>query len=257
MNNKLRKFAISIPMLAGLGLCSAAAMAQGSGEKSREIILAPYLWAASIDGTSTIGSLPPLAIDASFSDLASNLDMAFAMHTEFRFNDWVFVIDPTYLSLSIDATIPPPAPPSAILDLEVEIWLVELWTGYRLNENWEAIGGLRYQSQDIAVSGFPSPPALSSSAGISVNWSDWFVGTRFNTDISENWFMIWRADVMIAGDSDTSWNTSIFFNRRVGKKGNKALNLGYRYFVDDFVESGVYAWDITQDGPVIGFTWVF
>ncbi|MGA0336597.1 MAG: hypothetical protein ACO3LD_10120, partial [Luminiphilus sp.] len=67
----------------------------------------------------------------------------------------------------------------------------------------------------------------------------------------------WRGDVVIAGDSDTSWNTSIFFNRRMGEKGNKALNLGYRYFVDDFVESGVYGWDVTQNGPVIGFTWEF
>jgi hypothetical protein len=251
---KPRKFARNILMLSALCVCSAAAMAQSSSEKSREIILAPYLWAASIDGTSTVGMLPPLAIVASFSDLASNLDMAFAMHTEFRFNDWVFVIDPTYLSLSMDAALPPPVPAGTTLDVEVEIWLVELWAGYRLNENWEAIGGVRYQSQDISIGGLPLPV---TSAGVSANWSDWFVGTRFKTDISEKWFMLWRADVTIAGDSDTSWNTSIFFNRRVGKKGNKALNLGYRYFVDDFVESGVYAWDVTQDGPVIGFTWVF
>ncbi len=257
MSNRPRKYAKDILLLGVLGLWSAGALAQSSGEKSREIILAPYLWAASIDGTTTIGNLPPLAVDASFGDLASNLDMAFAMHTEFRFNEWVFVIDPMYLSLSMDGALPPPLPGVIPLNLEVEIWLVELWAGYRLSENWEAIGGVRYQSQDINISGLPSPPLPVTSAGVSASWSDWFVGTRFKTDISEKWFMLWRADVVIAGDSDTSWNTSIFFNRRVGKKGNKALNLGYRYFVNDFVESGVLAWDITQDGPVVGFTWVF
>jgi hypothetical protein len=47
----------------------------------------------------------------------------------------------------------------------------------------------------------------------------------------------------------------VMFNRRFGE--NKALNLGYRYFVDDYDNLPSYAWDMTQDGPVVGFTWVF
>jgi hypothetical protein len=234
-------------------------MAQSSNEKSREIILAPYLWGAAIDGTGTVGNLPPLAIDASFSDILSNLNFALSVHTEFRFNDWVFVIDPTYISLEMEAVLPPavPAPAGTVLPIEVDIWLVELWAGYRLNENWEAIGGLRYQDQDISITGLPSPPLMVTSVEAGTDWSSWFVGTRFNTDLSEKWNLSWRADVVIAGDSDTSWNTSIMFKRRVGKKGNKALHLGYRYFVDDFLEPGVYGWDVTQNGPVVGFSWVF
>ena len=253
----MRKILQTAFVLGALGLWSAAAMAQSSGDSGREIVFAPYLWGTAIDGTSTIGTLPPLDIDASFGDLLSNLDFAASIHTEFRFDDWVFVIDPTYLSLGIDAELPAPFPPGTSLDLDVDIWLVELWAGYRLNENWEAIGGMRYQDQDISVSGLPSPPLPVTSAGVSADWTDWFIGARFNTDLNNKWSVIWRADVVIAGDSDDSWNTSIFFNRSVGKKGNKMVNLGYRYFVDDFVESGVYGWDITQNGPVVGFTWVF
>jgi hypothetical protein len=230
-------------------------MAQSSSESGREIVLTPYLWGTAIDGTSTIGSLPPLEIDASFGDLLSNLNFAMSLHTEFRFDDWVFVIDPTYLSLEMGAELPPPAPAGAALDMEVEVWLVELWAGYRLNEKWEAIGGLRYQDQDISISGLPSPPSPTPSVGISANWTDWFIGARFTTDISGKWFVVWRGDVSVAGDSDTSWNTSIFFNRRFGE--NKALNLGYRYLVNDYNDVGVYRWDVTQDGPVLGFTWVF
>ena len=84
---------------------------------------------------------------------------------------------------------------------------------------------------------------------------DWIIGARYNTDLNDKWFMIWRGDVVVAGDSDTSWNTSIFFNRRFGE--NKSLNLGYRYLVDDYENVGVYGWDVTQSGPVVGFTWVF
>ncbi|MEJ2223480.1 MAG: hypothetical protein P8X80_22110 [Desulfobacterales bacterium] len=230
MIDRLSIFSRSALCMAVLSMMSTAASAQGSSEKGREIILAPYLWGTSIDGTSAVGDLPPLDIDAGFSDLLSNLNFAMS---------------------------PEPAPPGAALDVEVDVWMVELWGGYRLNENWEAIGGLRYQDQEITIGGLPSPPLPVSSAGVSADWTDWFVGARFKSDIGDKWSMTWRGDVVIAGDSDTSWNTSIFFNRRMGKKGNKALNLGYRYFVDDFVESGVYGWDVTQNGPAIGFTWVF
>ena len=60
---------------------------------------------------------------------------------------------------------------------------------------------------------------------------------------------------MIAGDSDSSINTSLLLNRRFGE--SMALNLGYRYFEDDYDNLPSYAWDMTQSGPVVGYTWVF
>jgi len=251
MRNLLR----NILILGVLGLWSVSAFAQGSGGKDREIVLTPYLWGTSINGTSTIGVLPPLDVDASFGDILSNLNFAMSLHTEFRFDDWVFVIDPTYISLEMGGELPEPAPPGTTLAMEIEIWLVELWAGYRLNENWEAIGGLRYQDQDISIVGLPDPPSPVSSVGVADNWTDWFIGARFTTDINDKWFIVWRGDVVVAGDSDSSWNSSIFFNRRFGE--NKALNVGYRYLVDDYANVGVYGWDVTQSGPVVGFTWVF
>ncbi len=252
---KPRKFARNILMLSALCVCSAAAMAQGSGEKSREIILAPYLWGAAIDGTGTVGNLPPLAIDASFSDILSNLNFAMSLHTEFRFNDWVFVVDPTYISLEMEAVLPPPIPAGTVLPIEVDIWLVELWTGYRVHENWEVFGGLRYNDQDISMSGLPSPPLPVTSAGVSVSWTDGFIGARFNTDLGEKWYLTGRADVVVAGDSESGWNASIMCNRRY--ENRKSLNIGYRYMDIDFDDSGVYGWDVVQSGPVIGYTWTF
>ena len=98
----LSTFFRSAACIAAVSMVSTAVSAQGDRAKNREIILAPYLWGTSIDGTSAVGSLPPLEIDASFSDLLSNLNFAMSLHTEFRFDDWVFVIDPTYLSLEIE-----------------------------------------------------------------------------------------------------------------------------------------------------------
>ncbi len=252
-SDRLGKFIL--PLFA-LCMISTAATAQSSSGRDTKIVFAPYLWGTSISGTSTIGTLPPLDIDASFSDLFSNLNFAASVHTEFWVGDWIFVIDPTYLSLEMDIGLPPALPEDTSLSMDVDIWLVEAWAGYRLTENWEAIGGARYQSQDISVNGLPNPP-FPDNIGISENWTDWFIGARFRTDLGDKWFMMLRGDVVVAGDSDTSWNALLFFNRRVGKKGNKALILGYRYLVDDFNDTGIYRWDVTQDGPVLGFSWVF
>jgi len=234
-----------------LCLVSSVSTAQTSSGKDTKIIFSPYVWGQALSGTSTIGMLPPLDIDASFGDLLDNLNLALSIHTEFVVNDWVFVIDPTYVALEMDIELPPPDAPAA---MDVDIWLVEAWVGYRLNDSWEAIGGARYQSQDISVAGLPNPP-FPDNVGISESWTDWFIGARFGADISDKWFLKMRGDVAFAGDSDTNWNVSIFFNRRFGD--NKALNLGYRYMVKDYNDTGNFRWDITQDGPVIGYTWIF
>jgi hypothetical protein len=246
-------FVRAASLVLAAGLLSAGALAQESGGKERTIILAPYLWATGINGTSTVAPLPPLDIDAGFSDILDNANFAMSLHTEFWFDKWGFVIDPTYISLEMEPELPAGVPLTAPT-IEVDIWIVELWAGYHLNENWDLIGGARYQDQDLTMSGLPSPPLPVSSASAGDDWTDWFVGFRYMSDISEKWFWSLRSDITVAGDSDTGFNAAVYFNRRFGD--NKALNLGYRYFENDF-SSSAYGWDVTQDGPVIGYTWKF
>ena len=236
-----------------IGLLSTGALAQDSGGKDRDIILAPYLWAVAIDGTSTVGGLPPLDIDASFGDILDNLNFAMSMHTEFWFGRWGFVIDPTYIDLEMDIKLPAGVPASSP-SVDVDIWIVELWAAFHVNDNLDMFGGVRFQDQDIAMSGLPSPPLPVDSENAGEDWTDWFLGLRFTSDISQNWFWRARADVTVAGDSDTGLLASVLFSRRIGS--NKELNLGYRYFENDF-SSSTYGWDVTQDGPLIGFTWNF
>jgi hypothetical protein len=249
---RLRSYVQIVLQAAAFIMLSTAASAQSFDRDSNEIILAPYLWATAISGTSTVGMLPPLDIDASFSDILDNLNFAMSLHTEFKRGPWVFVIDPTYISLEMEVVLPIPDVPAG--KMEVDVWIIELWAGYQFHDNWEVIGGARYQDQDISISGLPDPP-FTPPLGVSDDWTDWFAGLRFNADLGDKWLMVWRGDVVVAGDSDSSWNSSIFFNRRFGD--NKMLNLGYRYLVDDYVNAGIYGWDVTQDGPVVGFTWAF
>jgi hypothetical protein len=184
--------------------------------------------------------------------LFSKLNFAASLHTEFHTGPWRFVLDPTYLSLEAD--IPPLLPNQSGTKMEATIWLVEAWAGYALTNNWEVLAGIRYQDQDLELSGLPNPP-FASSLGASDSWSDWFVGARFNTDLGAKWLLVMRGDVVFAGDSDSSYNAEVFFNRRFGE--SMALNLGYRYLKDDYSNPGVYGWDMVQQGPVVGYTWVF
>lgn len=235
-------------------ISSAGVLRDDKSDSDWEILLTPYLWGTSLDGTSAIGMLPPLPIDASFGDILDNLNMALSLHTEFHRGKWAFVIDPMYVSLEINLTTPVP---DVSPKIEVDMLLVEAWTAYKINPNWELLGGIRWQDQDIAISspGLPDPPFPGTGFGVEDDWLDWFAGARFTSPIGQNWIMAVRGDVVFAGDSDTSYNVVIFFNRRFGK--NKALNLGYRYFEDDYDNSPTYAWDMKQEGPVIGYTWSF
>ena len=55
--------------------------------------------------------------------------------------------------------------------------------------------------------------------------------------------------------ADGKISSSIVFHRRIGQ--TMSLDLGYRYFEDDYDNLPSYAWDMTQEGPVVGYTWVF
>ena len=100
-------------------------------ESDFEFLFAPYLWGVSLDGDSNGAEL-----DASFSDILSALNVAVSLHTELHHGKWFAVVDPTYLSLEMDVPTPGLRPN---LEADVDIWLVEVWGGYKLFENWSVI----------------------------------------------------------------------------------------------------------------------
>ncbi len=215
---------------------------------------APYLWGLALEGTSAIGPLPPSEIDASFSDILDNANYALSIHTEFEKGPWTFVIDPTVMSLSMDVTQNMP-PVTGTMD--IDMWFVEAWAAYEIAPKWELLGGVRWQSQEIAAAIMLGPDPLPFP-DIDVDWTDVFVGARFSSDLGSRWFLTARVDAVAAGDSDSSLNASAFFNRRIGQ--SMTLNLGYRYYTDEYQEgsgTSLYDWDMDMSGPVIGYTWEF
>ena len=221
-----------------LALVASSVMLTPVAARDTGWVFAPYLWGTAIDGDNP-------DIDASFSDILDAANFALSLHTEYRTDELSFVFDPTYLDLEVEGPLGG--------DIDVEIWLVEAWAGILVTENLEAIGGVRYQDQEV------DPKNLPIKSGD--DWTDWFLGARWISQLSDNWELVIRGDAVVAGDSDSATNLLVFFNRRLGENKNMMLNLGYRYFDSDFDndESGLdaYAWEVVQDGPVIGYTWLF
>jgi len=218
-----------------------------------EIILTPYLWGQSLDGESS-----GIPIEASFGDILSNLNMAFSLHTEFHRGKWAFVIDPTYVSLEMK-----PEGLQIEPTIDVDIWIVEAWASYKVTGNWELLAGARYNNQKLKVNGLdavPVPPApepggFPASIDIKDDWSDLFAGVRANYPLGAKWLLTARGDIAFAGDSDSGYNLEVLFNRRIRK--TMAVNLGYRYYKNDYDNAPTYTWDMKQQGPVVGYTWAF
>ena len=236
--------------LALAGNASAGVIREDKGDSDWEVLFAPYIWGTAIKGTSQLGVFPPTDIDASFSDILSNLNMALALHTEFHRGRWAFVIDPFWASLEMDADAGP-----AEVESTVDQLIVEAWGAYKITPNWEVLGGARYMDQDLEIEiGLPDPfPGRKIKGGD--DWLDWFLGARFNYPVAERWTVSGRGDVSLAGDSDSQYSFSFFVNRRFGK--TMMLNLGYKYLDTEYENEGIYVWDARMQGFVLGYTWSF
>jgi len=212
--------------------------------------LTPYLFAVSMDGKTYAGDGPPADVDISFSDILSNLNFAFALHTEFSNGNWTFAIDPFYSSLTVeDGTHLPDNP-----DIDIDTWIVDLWVAYEVVPSLKAMAGFRWQSQDNELK------TADPLNFVDENWTDFFIGTRYTKTFAEKWLFTARGDITVAGDSDSGWNVVLLFNR--GFRDTQYLNLGWRWFDDDydngtFGSDDYYRWNVLQSGPVIGYTWTF
>ena len=232
------------------GAANAGVVREDKTDSDWEVLFAPYLWGSSLKGSAGLGALPPVDVEASFSEILDNLNGALALHTEFHRGKWAIVIDPMWISLEADADLDGPAE----VTMEAEILLLEAWGSYKITPNWELYGGARFQDHDIKVDvGLPSFPGFDVKADD--DWLDWFIGARFNYRVAERWSVSGRGDVKIAGDSDSSYHATLFVNRKIGR--TMLLNLGYRYLDTDYDNELTYVWDMRQQGPVIGYTWSF
>ena len=214
----------------------------------------PYIWALSLDGATGLPTGEDLPIDASFSDLLDNLNMALMVDLEWNTKSaWFFLLDGMWANLESDFSTPGPLPVTGTADIEMFLW--DALIGYSINENIGAYIGARLYDQEITIK---TDGGLAPDISIGDDWTDFIIGVRAFGEIGQNWSMGGRMDGAVGGDSDSAINIQFVFARHFGETMH--LNLGWRYYDVDY-ESGVgldrYKWDVEHSGPLVGWSWEF
>ena len=212
--------------------------------------ISPYLWMLGLDGTTAaLGN--DVAVDASFSDVLDLLNIALSANMDFSKGKFFVVLDAMYAQLEADYAGPGGGPVGGRIDIDMLI--ADLDVEYSMDENFDFYAGLRYYDQDIGIT-----PNLLPKVTLGDDWTDYILGFRFHTSISDKWSFMGKLDGAVAGDSESAVYLQAVLVRHFGS--NKHLDLGWRYYDVDY-ESGSgltrFKWDVALSGPVVGFSWEF
>lgn len=216
-----------------------------------EWMVAPYLWAASI-GTDLRTGQPPAETDSSFLDIIDKIDGAFQIHAEGQGERFGMFADYIFLGLEDSKDF---ARIGTRSDLDSQLFeLAAVWSpGEDRYRGLDVFGGLRYVDVDLKVRFDPVNPVLPPvERNLDKSYSDFMLGARYTWALSDRWGLTLRGDGSF-GDTEGTWNASAFAQYRV-KHG--AWLFGYRYLSVE-VETGDSTTDITMNGPVVGFGFVF
>lgn len=250
MTSNLTKHRILTAAILSLAVAASFSPSTVAAQESDswEFRVTPYLWMLGLDGT-TAALGDDVDLDASFSDILDNLNIALSVNMELSKGKVFFVLDAMYAQLEMDIEGPDPIAGTVDIDLII----ADLAVGYKVNENFDLYAGARLYDQEIGVTLNMMPKVTLGD-----DWTDFILGFRVHNDMSEKWSFMAKLDGAVSGDSESAWYVQAVFLRHFSK--NRHLDLGWRYYDVDY-ESGSgltrFKWDVAHSGPVIGYSWEF
>lgn len=232
-----------------------------------KLIVSPYVWALSLDGDASLAGFDT-HVDVPFSETLKHLDLAIMGNVEVTNGRFGFYVDGQYAQTSQEEELLSNelavgiATTTLALGAFYRAYEVELGGLTVFNEArvfaLEPTIGLRWTKLEATVD------ALGLSVTKQANWTDPFIGLRLNADLDERWNLWAEAD--IGGfdiGSKISYSAQAFLGYRTFVLDHPTvLRLGYRvtaqdFETDDFTGSNKFQWDVTQHGPIIGFSMQF
>lgn len=212
-------------------------------DESYEFELTPYLWVASISGTTAVDGNESPPIDSGYNFFAlDNLDGVASATFTARKNQWRFLFD--FLYVAYEDTLQEGTQFQATPRLEGLI--IEYAGSYapKSIDNLEIIAGIRQQNIDVSLE------ILNQKPDGNVNWFDPFVGVIYALPLKGNFSMALRGDVGGFGiESDIAVNAEAMFRYQFGN--TLSAKLGYRYLKVKFDDSN-FVYDIGLDGFLLG-----
>jgi hypothetical protein len=212
-------------------------------QQSIQYEITPYLWVASINGTTAAGGSegPPLDSDYNFFSL-DNLDGVASATFTARDQQWGFLFD--FLYVDFQDTLGEGTVLQATPRLSGRI--LEFAGTYKLSavNDLEVIAGLRQQDIDVQISISNRTPQAT------VDWIDPFVGVVYMPALTDKWYLSLRGDVGGFGiESDVAVNAEAMLRYQFGD--TFSFKFGYRYLKVDFEDSSL-VYDISLDGILFG-----
>ena len=243
----VRKTCCYLAFLLLTGVLTSPGYAAESNPDKWRFTITPYLWVASIKGsTGADGVDAGIDIDYVFFSL-DNLEGAFFIGATAGKGRWTLQTDFVYLNFADSFTL---GGVDTSIDLKGDV--VEVSAAYALQsvQYTEFLFGVRRVSIGLDVSLTPGPAGDDKQI-----WLDPIVGFRYARPLGERWHAIARADVGGFGFS-SEFTVNVFAGAGLNMTRHSSLFFGYRYLTLDFNEDQ-YLIDLTAEGFALGVEFNF
>jgi hypothetical protein len=217
-----------------------------------EVTIAPYLWAAGLNGDIGLFDLPEVEVDQSFADIFETLEFGAMAVTEIRYGRFGFFTDLMYAKTS-DAAGTPAGILAEDVELESETLTFTAMGEYRVVDNprgsFDVMAGGRLWSVDNEIS-FSGGVLDGVSADDGDTWIDPMIGARGRLNVTPKVFVNgWAMAGGFGVSSDFAWDLMA----GVGYQFNDTFStaVGYRALGVDYENDG-FVFDMVQHGPILG-----
>ncbi len=247
---------------ASLAADAVTAQTEIQDQQRWQVIVSPYLWGASLNGSAGLLGRST-DVNMPFSEIFDNLDMGVMGNVDITNGTFGFFIDGQYVKTSQDESL-------RDNELALDIKTASLSAGayYRVYEQ-QLEGTTLFGNQRVfAIEPTVGVRWTKLEAGLQVGrfsetskveWTDPFVGTRVFYDINDRWNIFAEADIGGFGaGTKLSANGQIYLGyRTMVFDVPTTFRVGYRALYQDYKDNDTIAkfkYDVTQHGPVVGFS---
>ncbi len=248
-------FFLALTIAAAVILVAPQAAAQSSANEW-QFAIAPYLWAAGMDGTLTIVDQEQ-DVDVPFSTIIDNLDLAFMGHFDMRNDRWVLGSDLIFVDLEHSEDVSSEGHPLGTVTAGMDMTLFEVAGGYRVSPAVALLAGARWV--DMGMNLRYAGEVVGEDGDASKSWIDPLIGVNVFAPLSEKWFLGLRGDVGGFGvGSEMTWQAYA----NVGFKASDLVSiiLGYHALDIDYEGSDGRHYsglDLLVSGPQLGVAFTF
>ena len=221
--------------------------------------VAPYFWMPAVQGNVGVANLPPVSVDAAFSDIFENFDGGLLGRFEARRNRFGLGADFVWMNLGATAV------DSQVVDLTVDfrqfaaegIGFYRVASGGRADNpaHLDVLAGVRYFTSRTRLKGETTGGAAYDTPFQDLDWVDALAGFKFRVPLGSKLSLLGRTDIAGFG-SNLTWNLEGDLAFLASQRWT--IGAGWRYMDIDY-DSGAgierRRLDAAYSGPRVWFAY--